>query len=63
MPKQPRSIPVVVHLTPEEHAALLEFVSNIRNDGATPPSVARYMIVDYLASELGADLDVPGISG
>lgn len=61
MPKQ-RTIPVVVHLTPEEHAALMEFVSNIRNK-TTPQDVARYLIVDYMASELGADLVVPPIEG
>jgi hypothetical protein len=56
-----RRIPVVIHMTPEEHAALVVFVSKITND-ATVPSVARYLIVDYLVSELGANLVVPPIS-
>lgn len=38
----------------------MEFVSQITNN-VTAPSVARYLIVDYLASELGKDLDVPSI--
>jgi hypothetical protein len=57
-----RRIPVVMHLTPAEHAALVDFVSKITNE-TTPPSVARYLVIDYLVSELGYDLPVPRIEG
>lgn len=57
-----RRIPMVIQLTPEEHAALVDFVSKITNE-TTPPAVARYFVIDYLVSELGYDLDVPSIEG
>lgn len=57
-----RRIPVVIHMTPDEHAALLDFVSKVTNE-TTPPAVARYLVVDYLVSELGYDLPVPPVEG
>jgi hypothetical protein len=57
-----RRIPVVVNLTPAEHAALLDFVSKITNE-TNPPAVARYLVIDYLVSELGYDLPVPDVEG
>lgn len=49
-----------VTLTPDEHAALMDFVSKITNK-PSPEAVIRYLVVDYLASELGYDLSIPDI--
>ena len=63
MPKSTAAIyPVVLLLTADEHAALAAFTAQIMTE-VTVSSVARYLICDYLASELGFDLVVPSISG
>lgn len=62
MPPTKPTIPVVVFLTTEEHAALRDLAGSIAND-VTLSSVSRYLIIDYLASEFGVALDVPGIDG
>lgn len=57
-----KRIPLVLHLTADEYAALLTFTGQIRNE-VTPESVARYALIDWLVTEVGAKVAVPSIEG